>query len=197
MDCVNHPGEDAPYQCHRCKAPICVDCETKMGGLSICPACRGQLRQRISSRLEAETRGINYPAAFIAGVFMSGAVACAWSQCAVWTGYRVEVGAALLGALVGYMVMLGAGGKRSHALQQIASVLAIFGVFFAHFLILLRVGSPAQLSARTFGSPLIAAVYAFPAHLASLGPLDWLFLALAALLAYWIPRPRSLPRQVA
>jgi len=180
MNCVNHPDEDAPYQCYRCRSAICVECESKTNGRSICPACLAQIRQRIAERYEAETRNVSYGGGVLGGVLAAAAVAFLWSRSIVWTGYRMEVGAAVLGAAVGYAVMLCAGEKRGHGLQQIASVIAVVGIVSAHLLIFLR----------TRG-----AAYAFPEHLASLGLLDWLFLVLGVASAYWIPHVRSLPEQ--
>lgn len=177
MNCVNHPDVDAPYQCHRCQSAICVDCETKTNGRSICPTCRAHIRQRTAERYEAETRNVNYGGGLFAGVVTAAAGAFLWSQLAVWTDSRLQVGAAVLGGAVGYAVMLGAGEKRGHSLQQIASMTALVGAIFAHLLIFLRTRGVA---------------YAFPEYLVSLSVLDWLFLVLGVACAYWIPHPRSL-----
>jgi hypothetical protein len=193
MDCVNHPGEDAPYNCYYCKAPICVDCETKLEGFSICPECRARLRERVAARYAAETRNINYTTALLVGLLAALSLGLAWSQLAVWVGQRVPVFAVVLGALVAYAVMVGAGGKRSRPLQQLASVIALLGVLAAHYLILVRIGA-SEAGIPTEGiSPLVAAAYALPAHISSLGPLEWLFVALGTLLAYRLPQPRSVP----
>ncbi len=180
MNCVNHPDEDAPYQCYRCRAAICVECETKMDGRSICPVCLAQIRQHTAERYQAETRNVNHAGAVFADMLAAALVAFLWSRFALWTGYRLEVGAAALGAAVGYAVMLGAGEKRGRSLQQIASVIALIGAVSAHLLLFLRARGVA---------------YAFPEYLASLGVLDWLFLVLGVVCAYWIPHVRSLPEQ--
>ncbi len=180
MDCVNHPGEEAIFQCYRCQSPICVDCETKIDGHPICPACVVQIRERLAERYQAETRHVNYGAAVSAGLLAAAAVAFGWSQLAVMTGYRMGPGALLLGGAVGYAVLVGAGEKRGHSLQQIASVTALVGILFAYLLIFLRAQGD---------------VYAFPEHLTTLSVLDWLLLALGVACAYWVPHIRSLPKQ--
>jgi hypothetical protein len=142
--------------------------------------CLAQIRQHIAERHEAETRNVNHAGGVLAGVLTAAVVAFLWSRSAMWTGYRLEVGAAALGAAVGYAVMLGAGEKRGRSLQQIASVIALVGAVSAHLLFFLRARGVA---------------YAFPEYLASLRVLDWLFLVLGVVCAYWIPHVRSLAEQ--
>ncbi len=195
MDCANHPGVDAPYQCYRCQKAICVDCETKRDGMSICLNCVAEIRQRVQAQYEAETRAINYPGAFFNGSVAALGMGFLWSQLAVWGESGFSVGAAVLGGVVGYAVKWGAGEKRSPALQQTASILALVGIVLANFLILLRTGGGSAVGAPSFDSAFLAALYAFPVYLSSLGPLDWLFWALGVAVAYWLPHVRSLPRQ--
>ncbi len=151
-----------------------------MKGLSVCRTCLAQIRERIAERYEAETRHVNHAGAVFAGLMAAAVVAFLWSQFAIWTGGRLEIGAAVLGAAVGYAVMLGAGEKRGHSLQQMASMIALVGIVSAHLLSFLRTRGVA---------------YAFPEYLASLGVLDWLFLVLGVACAYWLPHVRSLPEQ--
>ena len=49
MDCVRHPGVDAPYQCFRCREFICVDCESKVEGMSYCRSCLATIHERLNS----------------------------------------------------------------------------------------------------------------------------------------------------
>lgn len=193
MNCVNHPDQDAPFQCYRCQNPICVECETKLHGRSICPQCRRRIRERLAAVYEAETRRISYPGGLAGGFLAAAAAAFAWSQLAVLTGHRLCVGAILLGALVGYGVMMGAGQKRSPPLQQIAFVLTFFGVILSYFLIFLRTPGSPHLSLSGQRSAVLGALYAFPVHLSSLGLLDWLFLILGIACSYYIPRVRTVP----
>lgn len=195
MDCANHPGKDAPYQCYRCRKAICVDCETKRDGMSICLDCVAEIRQHVQAQYEAETRAINYPGAFFNGSVAALGMGFLWSQLTVWGESGFSVGAAALGGVVGYAVKWGAGQKRSPALQQTASILALVGIVLANFLILLRTGGGSAVSAPSFDSALLAALYAFPVYLSSLGLLDWLFWVLGMAVAYWLPHVRSLPRQ--
>ncbi len=194
MNCVNHPDEDAPYQCHRCRQPICVDCETKLGGNSICPACLAQVREQAGKRLDAETRNVNYPGGILAGALAAAAAGLAWSQLVVLTGHVIEVGSTVLGGVVGYAVMAGAGHKRGPMLQQIAAVAALVGSIFGYLLIFVR--TPAAAHQVLVGAAdLPSAVYVFPEYLTSLGALNWLLLALGVAWAYWVPHVRSLPKQ--
>jgi len=192
MNCVNHPTEDAPYQCSRCRAPICVDCETKVGGLSICLTCLNLSRERLAARYEAETRQVNYGGAIFAGLLAALVLAFIWSQIVVSLGYRAGAVATAMGGVVGYAVMSGAGGKRGRTLQQAASILTVTGFVCAHFLILLRTQEYAGLGLQGTGSALVAALYAFPSRLSSLKPLDGLFLVLGTIWAYWVPHVRQL-----
>ncbi len=189
MDCVNHPGVDAPYHCHRCHAPICVDCESKLSGASICRSCLGLIRGQIASRYQAEQYQVSYCGAFLAALAVAVAVGVAWSQVVVWTGYRPQFAAALLGGAVGCATYAGAGHKRGRSLQQLAAVMTLFGILLAHYLVFWRTqfaGSPAAAT----GSPLLA----FPGYLsANLDFLDWLFLAVGVAWSYWTPHVRTLP----
>lgn len=180
MNCVNHPDQDAPYQCYRCQSAICVDCETKVSGRSICPVCMAQIRANLAQRYESETKHVNYSGGAVAGLLMAAGGAFAWSQFVVMTDSQLALAAVLLGGAVGYAVMVGAGEKRGHSLQQMAAVLALVAGVFAYLLIFVRSRG---------------AAYAFPEYLASLAPLDWLYLVLGVLWAYWIPHVRSLPEQ--
>ncbi|MCJ7822329.1 MAG: hypothetical protein MUQ26_04490 [Armatimonadetes bacterium] len=180
MNCVNHPDQDAPYQCYRCQSAICVDCETKMSGRSICPVCMAQIRAHLAQRYESETRHVNYCAGALAGLLMAAGGAFAWSQVVVMTDSQLAAAAVVLGGAVGYAVMLGAGEKRGYSLQQMAAVLALVAGVLAYLLIFVRSQG---------------VVYAFPEYLASLAPLDWLYLVLGVLWAYWVPHVRSLPEQ--
>ena len=138
MNCVNHSDQFAPYNCYLCKNPICPECESKLRGNSICPTCRNRLRQRVEDVYEAETQRLNCPCGFFYGLVAAAAAAFAWSQIALLTGGPFDIGAPILGGLVGYGVMKGAGEKRGRTLQEIALILAIVGVFLAHFLTFLR-----------------------------------------------------------
>jgi hypothetical protein len=195
MDCAYHSGVDAPYQCYRCRKPICVDCESKRDGMSICLYCVAEIRQHIEAQYEAETRAVNYPGAVVNGSLVALGMGCIWSQLAVWSESGFSVGAVVLGGIVGYAVKWGAGQKRSPGLQQMASILALVGLVVANFLILLRTGGGSAVGAPSFDSAFLAALYAFPAYLSSLGLLNWLFWVLGVAIAYWVPHVRYLPKQ--
>lgn len=188
MDCVNHPGVDAPYSCYRCHSPICVDCESKLDGASICPSCLALFRTQVAARYEAEQRNVGYCGAFFAGAVATSVLAAIWSQLVVWTGYPLEFFAGLLGGGVGYAVHVGAGNKRGRALQQLAASLALLGVMLGHYLIFYRTQFSGRLAVAS-GSPIVA----FPAYLsASLDFLDWIFLIVGIAWGYWIPHIRVL-----
>jgi len=188
MDCVNHPGVDAPYQCFRCRAPICVDCESKLDRASICRSCLAQLREQIAARYRGETQQINYCGAFLAAAAAMVAVAVAWSQLVVWTGYPLEFAACLLGGAVGYAARTGAGDKRGRSLQQLAAMLSLVGIILGHYFIFYRTHA-ADLAWKGYASPLIA----FPTYLSeNLDFLHWVFLAAGVAWSYWIPRVRAL-----
>ncbi len=192
MDCVNHPGEDAPYSCYWCHQPICVDCESKLDGRSICPSCLAQFRAQVAARYEAEQRNVGYFGGFLAGAAAAVAVAALWSQLVVWTSYPLEFFAGLLGGGVGYMVHVGSGKKRGRALQQMAAVLILVGVTLAHYLIFYRTQFMGRLAIAS-GSPIIA----FPGYLStSLDFLDWIFLVVGLVWGYWIPHVRTLPQEL-
>jgi len=193
MDCVNHPGVDAPYSCYRCHAPVCVDCETKVQGSSICRTCFAHLRSQIAASYETETRQVNYAGAFVAGIVAVLAAGCVWSQLVIWSSspgsaWHMEFMAAAVGGGIGYAVRLGAGDKRGHSLQQLAAVLALCGILFGYYLIYCRTGQAGDVAGPGFGSVLIT----FPSYLSGkLGVLDWAFLAMGVVWAYWIPHVRS------
>jgi hypothetical protein len=195
MDCVNHPGVDAPYNCFRCHAPICVDCETKLQGSSICRACFAHLRSQIAASYEVETRQVNYMVGLLVGIVGAVVAASVWSQLVMWSSspsstWHMEFMAVAVGGGIGYAVRMGAGDKRGRALQQIAAVLALFGILFGYYLIYYRTGQAGELAGPGFGSALIA----FPSYLSGkLGVLEWVFLALGVIWAYWIPHVRTVP----
>jgi len=139
-----------------------------------------QIRAHLAQRYESETKHVNYSGGAVAGLLVAAGGAFLWSQLVVMADSRLAVAAVILGGLVGYAVMLGAGEKRGHGLQQMAAVLALVGGVFAYLLIFVRSRG---------------AAYAFPEYLASLAPLDWLYLVLGVLWAYWVPHVRSLPQQ--
>ena len=192
MNCVNHPDTDAPYQCHRCQNFICVECETKMNGRSVCPKCLARIRERLAAQYEAETRHVNYGGAVLGGILAAVATACAWSQLALVVKSRLDVGALVLGGMVGWGVIKGAGDKRGRILQQTACILTLAGIIFGYFLVFFRTERAAYLHLSGAESAMLGAMYAFPGYLSSIGLLGWLFLAAGTVLSYYIPRPRSL-----
>jgi hypothetical protein len=193
MDCVRHPGVDAPYQCYRCREFICVDCETKVEGRSYCRSCFANIHERLAARYEAETRNISYPLALISGLAAAAAAAALWSQIAVWTGYSLHFGPVLIGAAIGSAIVSGTGGKRGEKLQTMASLLTFVGCIAAFFLVALRTEAYRDLGAVEFTSPISAALSTFPAYLTQMGGLYWFFTLVGVGFAWWIPHPRTTP----
>ena len=194
MDCVHHPGVDAPYQCFRCREFICVDCEAKVEGRSYCRSCLANIHQRLAAQYEAETRNISYPLALLAGLAVAVVMAALWSQVTVWLNFSLQVWPALLGAAVGWAVVAGTGGKRGEKLQKLAVVVALVGSFVGLFLWSFRTDAEAGLGGANFNSPLGATLFTFPAFLSQkVGVLDWLFLAVGLGVAYYLPHERSVP----
>jgi len=192
MKCVSCDSQDPIYNCFLCRNPICVDCETKRRGNSICPVCVTRLREQRAARYKAETERVNGPCGFLLGLVMAVATAIAWSQIAVLTRTTFTVGSLVLGGMVGYGVMRGAGDKRGYTLQQIACFLTLVGAVSAYFLVFVRTETHAYVK-LTGDSSLLGALYAFPGYLSGLGPLAWLFLIGGTALAYYIPHVRTLP----
>ncbi len=193
MRCVIHRDEDALFNCYLCKSAICVECESKLRGRSVCPICLDRIRERTTAQMEAETKNPNYPSALALGLVAAGAAAFAWSQFDVMTGRPLDIVALALGALVAYGVMRGAGDKRGYGLQQIAFITTLAGIIFGHFLILLRTGHASHAPLSGGGSDLVEALYAFPGYLRSFGVFRWLCLAAGTVLAYYLPHPRTAP----
>lgn len=192
MKCVNCGKEDVIYTCFLCSNPICVQCESKLRGNSVCPACLDRRRERKAAEYEAETKHLNCPCGFLLGLLVAVVTAVAWSQVAVLTGGRFEVGALLLGGIVGYGVMKGAGDKRGYVLQQMASGVTLAGILLAHFLVLVRTQGHSYRQLSEGGSSLLGALCAFPGYVSELGLMAWLALAAGTALAYYIPRVRTL-----
>ncbi len=193
MTCVFHRDQDALFQCYLCRNPICVDCESKEAGQSICPRCRAAKEQRILAKYEEETRDLNYCGAVSCGLLAAVGAAVGWSQLALSFGSRADVVALVLGGLAGYAVTRGAGEKRGRDLQQIAGVLALAGILLGYFLVSLRTGWSAHIALSAGDSAFRGALYSFPDYLASLGIVGWLFLAAGVVLAYWVPHVRKPP----
>jgi phosphate/sulfate permease len=193
MTCVFHKGEDALFQCYRCHNPICVDCESKADGNSICPRCRAEMEQQVAAQYQEEVRDLNYTGAVFAGFLAALIAAIAWSQLAVSFGSRTDLVAVALGALVGYAVAQGAGDKRGRDLQQIAALIALAGILTGYFLVSLRTAWSSHLALSGTNSAVQGALYAFPVYLASIGVLGWLLLVSGIAAAYWVPHVRTPP----
>lgn len=198
MDCVHHPGVDAPYQCFRCREFICVDCETKVEGRSYCRSCLANIHQRLSQQYAAETRNINYGLAVISALGAAAVTAGIWSQVTVWL-FSIQAWPAVLGAAVGWAVVAGTGGKRGEKLQKLAVVAALAGVIIGFFLSSFRSDAylvllqERNLDPQGF-TPLNGALSTFPAYLShKVDFLTWFFLLVGLGLAYHLPHERSAP----
>ncbi len=192
MKCVNCGKEDVIYNCFLCRNPICGQCESKLRGNSVCPGCLARRRERKAAEYEAETKRLNCPCGLLVGLLAAVATAVAWSQVAVLTGGRFEVGALLLGGMVGYGVMKGAGDKRGYILQQMASGITVAGTLLAYFLVLVRTQEHSYRQLSGGSSSLLGALCAFPGYLSELELPAWLALGAGIALAYYIPRVRTL-----
>jgi len=123
-----------------------------------------------------------------------GGVAGAMIATLVWFGFvaltRFEVGlvAIAVGAVVGYGVVLGAGGRASFALIPISLVLTLAALLASEYLIVLRIGNEV---AAQYGVTLDSAISTDPVTLISLGirgdPLSLVFWAIAMFEAFVIP----------
>jgi len=191
MKCVIHRDEDALFNCYLCRNPICVNCARDLRGRSVCPNCIARIEQRKAADIAAETEDLNCPSACVMGLVAAGAVAFAWSQLVLMTGRPLDLSAVALGALVAFAVMRGAGGKRGHNLQQMAALLTLAGVLFGHFLIFLRVLPEHYAELSAGAGDALAALYAFPGYLSSLGATGWVLLVAGTALAYYLPHPRT------
>ncbi len=199
MDCVHHPGVDAPYQCCRCREFICVDCEAKVEGRSYCRSCLANIHRNLSSRYEAETRNISYGLAFVSGAGVALLVAALWSQVTVWINFTLQFWPALLGGAVGYSIVSGTGGKRGEKLQKMAFAITLIGAFIGFFLSALRLETfipllqDRNLDPAGF-SPLSGTLSVFPAYLTQkVGPLGWFFVLVGIGWAWYIPHERHVP----
>jgi len=193
MRCIGCHSDNTIYNCYLCRNPICVDCESKLHGHSICPSCRQRLREQEAMVIRKETQDVNCPCGFLLGMVAAVVTAIAWSQMAVLTRGDFALGGILMGGMVGYGVMHGAGKKRGYSLQQIAFLLTLVGVILGFFLIFWRTQTSAY-SSLAAGSSVTGALYAFPAHLGEVGGLSWLAALAGIVLAYYLPHPRSQPK---
>jgi len=198
MDCVHHPGVDAPYQCFRCREFICVDCESKVEGRSYCRSCMANIHQRLVDQYAAETRNISYGLALLSGLGAAVVVAAIWSQVNVWTPSLIPVWPGLLGGAVGWAIVAGTG-KRGDSLQKIAAVIALAGAFVGFFLCAYRLDEYIQLlldkglKAQGY-TPLSGTLTMFPAYLSTrVNLLDWFFVVVGVVWAWYIPHERTAP----
>jgi len=123
-----------------------------------------------------------------------GGIAGAMIATLVWFGFvaltRFEVGlvAIAVGAVVGYGVVLGAGGRASFALIPISVALTLAALLASEYLIVLRIGNEV---AAQYGVTLDSAISTDPVTLISLGikgdPLSLVFWAIALFEAFVIP----------
>jgi hypothetical protein len=152
------------------------------------------MEQEIAARYEEETRHINYTGGFIGGLLAAVGGAVGWSQLAVSFRSRLDVAGLVVGALVGYCVMTGAGGKRGRVLQQTAAVLALLGIILGYLFVSMRTQPASHRVLSGTGSAVLGALYALPDYLASMGLLGWLLLVAGVAAAYWIPHVRVPPQ---
>ena len=92
MRCIGCKNDDTIYNCFLCKSPICVACETKLRGNSICPVCVARLRDKKLAAYKQECEYLNCPCGFLLGLVMAVATAIAWSQIALLTRSTFTVG---------------------------------------------------------------------------------------------------------
>jgi hypothetical protein len=139
------------------------------------------------------------PVNLVGGVI--GGVAGAMIATLLWFGFvvltRFEVGlvAIAVGAIVGYGVVLGAGGRASFALIPISLALTLVALLASEYLIVLRIGNEV---AAQFGQTLDSAISTDPVTLIRLGiegdPLSLVFWAIALFEAFVIPWRRIMGR---
>jgi signal peptidase I len=72
--------------------------------------------------------------ALLAGLAAAAAGGVAWGLLVKWTGYEIGFAAWGVGALVGYAVLLSAGGRKTEELQAVAVVSALAGVLLGKYL---------------------------------------------------------------
>ena len=195
MKCIGCDNQDTIYNCFLCRSPICIDCETKLRGNSVCPMCVTRLRDRKAAVYKEESEHLNCPCGFLLGLVMAVAMGIAWSQIALLTKSTFTVGSLILGGMVGYGVMRGAGEKRGYTLQQIACFLTLIGAIFAYFLVFVRTQTHAYVKLSGGSPSLLGALYGFPGYLSELSSLAWLFLIGGAAIAYYIPHVRTPPHE--
>lgn len=190
--CAAHPELLSIASCHRCQAPVCGTCESKLDGASYCRACVDQLSRMLGRPLEGAPAGAApitpaAPANLGLGVAAAAAAglvgALVWFGVVVVTDFKVGLLAVGIGWLIGFAAMKAAGGP-SPALPWISLAIALAAMVGGEYLIV------NHFVTKAAGDPGLAFI-PFDMFLEVYGrgfnPMDLLFYAIGAWEAYKLP----------
>lgn len=178
--------------CVLCRQPLTDGVAHTLDGRPACASCTAQVLHELGVQ---RIRGSDLPTAALGGGGCAAFCALLWAALAVVTGYEMGYVAIMLGYCAGWGVKAGAGKARGAPLQWLASLLALGGLVFARYLVSVYSYSP---GGRAAGGPELLA-WADGRLLAAFlqtgfdrfRPFDVLWIVLAAVVAYRVPRAAS------
>lgn len=199
MNCSVHPDRQAYEKCAKCGAPVCMECGIKRVDGTICQACMvkekstqpagapgpGQIRTGASGSAQSN---VSYGKPVLFGLMAAIISAVVWEQSVVITHYKLGLIAVVVGALVGFAVLRGAGGSLGKALPAIGALCAGFAILLGEFLIMQH--QVAVIAAeKQVQIPAVKLFMAFPLYLGSdVGIIGWVIIAFGIYNGWKIPK---------
>ncbi|MDP7180508.1 MAG: hypothetical protein QF824_04525 [Candidatus Woesearchaeota archaeon] len=182
---------------------ICSNCRTKLTGESkrvvtkeggiaeLCFKCH----EGIEKALHMESKDVNFPLALGLGLIAGIIGAFIWYGIVVLTQWQFGLIALVIGYLVGFGVMIGAGRRRSVSLQIMSGVIALGSILFGEVLItshfVLQAMAEQGMKLGFFDLDL-GKVIGLTFELLGEDPLTLLFWGIAVWVAFGIPKPAKL-----
>jgi len=208
MNCSVHPGRPAYTSCARCKSPICMDCEVRMGAETICRSCLAKARDASPAEpgppavgtdqiavQAATSESPGYIGAIGAGLLVAIVCAVIWDKVVFYTQYKAGFVSIILGMLVGGGVVLGANKRYGPALPIVGAVLAAVGILLGELLLIGDIAGKmveelkgAEAGHISIFDKLFVAIKVFPLYIREdMGFLDWVFVAIGVYSGYKVP----------
>ena len=182
---------------------VCSNCSTKLTGESkrvvtkeggiaeLCFKCH----DNIEKALHMQSKDVNYPLAIGLGVIAGIIGAFIWYGIVVLTQWQFGLIALVIGYLVGFGVMIGAGRRRSVGLQVASSLIALGSIIFGEVLITSHyvVQAIAEQGTKVgFFDLDLGKVISLTFEVLGEDPLTLLFWGIAVWVAFGIPKPAKL-----
>lgn len=178
--------------CGLCGKPTCRNCRGLVNGQAACEPCQEKGRAQV----EAERTGVvNLPAAIGAGLVGSLVGGAVWALIGILTSLEIGYVAVGVGWLAGMAVVMGAGWKKSPALQLVSVACAVLGLALGKYFTIVHAikgmlsrGGQELADSISYTSPETVGVF-FQLLPEVVTPFDALWLLLALGVAWRLPKP--------